>query len=80
MIEEITRGYNIGWDIVNERKVTTAAIPRSYVFGGYRLAFETIIWEFDGKEFGRIIHMINHRSEKTAEKIHSQIVQSLKEK
>lgn len=80
MEEEIPQGYNVGWEVVGDRAVTTAAVPRSSMYGGYRLDFETIIWYWDGQKRGRIVHMIHHRGEKTAKKVHGQIVDSLKAK
>lgn len=46
-IDEIPRGYNIGWDIVGDRCVTTGAVPGSKPFGGWYLKYETLIWNYD---------------------------------
>lgn len=77
--DEIPQGYNIGWDAIGDRCVTTGAVPSSHPFGGYYLKFETIIWYWNGNERENIIHMITHKNRKEAEKIHDQIVNNFKE-
>jgi hypothetical protein len=79
MLDDIPQGYNIGWDVIGDRCVTTGAVPSSHPFGGYYLKFETIIWHWNEKERGNIIHMINHKSKKEAIKVHNHIVNNLKE-
>jgi hypothetical protein len=78
MFDEMPQGYNIGWDIVDNRCVTTGAVPTFSLYDHYRLRFETIIWEWTGKERGGIIHMIVHPNKKVAEKVHGYIVSNLK--
>lgn len=78
MIDEMPQGYNIGWNVVGDRCVTTGAIPASKPFGGYCLGFETIIWFWDGNERQNIIHQIPHRNEKEAKKVHRYITNNLK--
>lgn len=85
MNEEIPQGYNIGWDIVGDRCVTTGACPALKPFGGWYLRFETFIWHYDEDseetdKRGRILDQIFHRSEKEAKKVHGYIVKNLKAK
>jgi hypothetical protein len=51
-------------------------------FGRYVETFETIIWEWDetkeGDKRGKGLHQIHYRTKERAEKIHRQIVESLK--
>lgn len=78
MVDEMPQGYNIGWDVAGDRCVTTGACPSSSPYGGYYLRFETIIWEWDGKERLGMVHMIIHNNKKQAEKVHGYIVSNLK--
>lgn len=76
-IDGMPTGYNIGWHAQGNRCVTTGAIPRSNPFG-WRLIFETLIWEWDGKERGNIVNQIHHCSKNEAIKVHGYIVNNLK--
>ena len=79
MIEDIPKGYNIGWTVVDDRCVTTASVARSSPVG-YHLQFETFIWFWDGEKRTSIIDQIIHRSKNEAEKVHGYIVSNLETK
>ena len=76
MDEEI-KGYNIAFDIIGNRCVSTGAVPNRFSYYRDSLLFETIIWFWDGSERKNILHMINHKSEYEAKKIHGYIVSNL---
>lgn len=80
MIGERPEGYNIGWDIVNDRCISTAAISSSAPTIGYFMMYETIIWGWNGKERTNIIHQIHHIHGRIAEKVHGYIVNNMKNK
>jgi hypothetical protein len=78
---KILKGYNIGWDVVGKRCVTTAMIPNYSLYGDIPTeTFETLVWEWDEKEQqrGKILEQIHHRSGEEAEKVHHYIVNNFK--
>lgn len=72
MLCDMPKGYNIGYDIISDRCITTGACPAVAPFGGYYLRYETIIWNYDVEKRERTImrDMIFHPSEKEAKKVH----------
>jgi hypothetical protein len=72
--------YNIGWEVVENRCVSTAMIPTTLSFGLELETFETLIWEWDEMENRRrgILHQIHHASKEEAIKVHNYIVNNLK--
>ena len=80
MFDDMPQGYNIGWEAVGNRCVSTGAVPSSLLYGGWELKFETIIWGWDGLETMEILDKFGHYSEREAKKIHNHIVNNLKRK
>ncbi|ALX50434.1 hypothetical protein [Lentibacillus amyloliquefaciens] len=78
MFDVMPKGYNIGWEVVSDKCITTGAVPSSHPLGGYRLQYETLIWEWLGEERGQILEQIVHWNHKEAEKVHGYIVGNLK--
>lgn len=79
-MDEMPNGYNIGWDVVGDKCVTTGAIPSSNPFGGYYLRYETLIWNWDGIDRTNIVEQITHHNEQEAKKVHEYITDNLRRK
>jgi len=80
MLDGMSQGYNIGWEAVGNRCVSTGAVPSSLLYGGWKLKFETIIWRWDGSERMGMLDRFGHFNEKEAAKVHNYIVNNLKRK
>ena len=80
MLNGMSQGYNIGFEAVGNRCVSTGAVPSSLLYGGWELKFETIIWRWDGSERMGMLDKFGHCSEKEATKVHNYIVNNLKRK
>lgn len=70
-------GYNIASDLVGNRSISTACVPCSAAVDPPMVQYETLIWEWDGKRRGVLLHQIFHICEEKARKVHGYIVNNL---
>ena len=78
MTNERPNGYNVGWEIVGDSYISTAAVVTSSPYMGYYFIYETIIWDWNGEIRGDIKQQITHKNKAKAMKVHGYIVNNMK--
>jgi len=68
---------NLDFDVIGDRAVSTTVVRCSAAINPPLVQYETIIWEWDGKQRSEMLDRIFHMSEQRARAAHRHIVDNL---